>query len=91
MFPGLPHIPEVMAGKQCFLHGLPVHSIKNNIFIVLLHRDGELLLVDSGCEYNGYSSDTTRVWPVNGKFTKPQRQLYEVMLKIQKNCIKVKK
>jgi Xaa-Pro aminopeptidase len=53
-------------------------------------RDGELLLVDSGCEYNGYSSDTTRVWPVNGKFKKAQRELYDVMLNIQKNCIKVK-
>ncbi|CAB3980833.1 probable Xaa-Pro aminopeptidase 3 isoform X1 [Paramuricea clavata] len=62
-----------------------LHYVSNNHIL----RDGELLLVDSGCEYNGYSSDTTRVWPVNSKFTKPQRQLYEVMLKIQKNCIKL--
>ena len=64
--------------------------ISDDIFIVCI-RDGELLLVDSGCEYNGYSSDTTRVWPVNGKFTKVQKELYQVLLNIQKNCIKVKK
>lgn len=53
-------------------------------------RNGQLVLVDSGCEYHGYSSDVTRVWPINGKFSKPQRELYEVILHIQKSCIKVK-
>ena len=61
------------------------HTLNFNFCI----RDGELLLVDSGCEYNGYSSDTTRVWPVNGKFGKAQKELYKVMLNIQENCIKV--
>lgn len=45
--------------------------------------------MDSGCEYNGYCSDVTRVWPVDGKFNKSQRELYELILEIQKNCIKV--
>lgn len=52
-------------------------------------RNGDLLLVDSGCELNGYSSDVTRVWPVNGSYTKPQKELYDILLNIQKNCIKV--
>ena len=45
--------------------------------------------MDSGCEYNGYCSDVTRVWPVDGRFNKSQRELYQVILEIQKNCIKV--
>ena len=52
-------------------------------------RNGELLLMDAGCEYHGYSSDITRTWPVGGKFTPPQRQLYEVVLRVQKKCIAV--
>jgi len=43
--------------------------------------DGELVLVDAGCEYECYASDITRTYPVNGTFTKPQRELYEVVLR----------
>ena len=52
-------------------------------------RNGELLLMDAGCEFHGYSSDITRTWPVNGKFTEPQRELYELVLRVQKKCITV--
>ena len=48
----------------------------------------ELLLVDAGAEKNYYSSDITRVYPVNGKFTKNQKNLYEKLLKLQKKLIK---
>ena len=41
--------------------------------------DGELVLMDAGCEYHGYVSDVTRTWPVGGKFTPAQRDLYEVV------------
>eukprot|EP01080_Neovahlkampfia_damariscottae_P001544 gene1544-12670_t len=50
-------------------------------------KNGELLLSDCGAELNGYSSDITRTIPINGKFTKSQREIYEIVLKIQKLCI----
>ncbi|MBF2755992.1 MAG: Xaa-Pro aminopeptidase [Gammaproteobacteria bacterium AqS3] len=43
-------------------------------------RAGELVLVDAGCEYQGYASDITRTFPVDGAFTAPQRDLYQVVL-----------
>ncbi len=43
-------------------------------------QDGDLLLVDAGCEYNYYAADVTRTYPVNGKFTEPQRAIYDVVL-----------
>ncbi|HZT11513.1 MAG TPA: aminopeptidase P N-terminal domain-containing protein [Candidatus Baltobacteraceae bacterium] len=46
-------------------------------------RDGELLLVDSGCELNLYACDVTRTWPVNGRFTAEQRAIYEIVLAAQ--------
>ena len=45
--------------------------------------DGELVLVDAGCEVKGYASDITRTWPVNGKFNDAQREIYELVLKAQ--------
>jgi Xaa-Pro aminopeptidase len=42
--------------------------------------DGDLVLIDAGCEVELYASDVTRTWPVNGTFSKPQRELYEVVL-----------
>ena len=45
--------------------------------------DGELVLVDAGCEISGYASDITRTWPVNGKFSDQQREIYELVLKAQ--------
>jgi Xaa-Pro aminopeptidase len=42
--------------------------------------DGDLVLIDAGCELEMYASDVTRTWPVNGTFSKPQRELYEVVL-----------
>ena len=42
--------------------------------------DGELVLVDAGCEYEMYASDVTRTFPVNGRFTDRQRELYEIVL-----------
>lgn len=46
-------------------------------------RDGDLVLVDSGCEYGLYASDVTRTWPVNGTFSPEQRAIYEVVLAAQ--------
>ena len=52
-------------------------------------RDGDLLLVDAGAEYKGYASDITRTFPINGRFTKPQREIYELVLKAQKACVEM--
>jgi Xaa-Pro aminopeptidase len=46
-------------------------------------RDGDLVLIDAGCEFDSYASDITRTFPVNGVFSAPQRQLYELVLRAQ--------
>ncbi|MES2151522.1 MAG: aminopeptidase P N-terminal domain-containing protein [Pseudomonadota bacterium] len=46
-------------------------------------RDGTLVLVDAGCELDSYAADITRTFPVNGRFSAPQRQLYELVLAAQ--------
>lgn len=46
-------------------------------------REGDLLLVDAGCELDYYSSDVTRTWPISGRFTPEQRAIYEIVLSAQ--------
>ncbi|MEN9625394.1 MAG: Xaa-Pro aminopeptidase [Pseudomonadota bacterium] len=48
-----------------------------------LIRDGDLVLIDAGCELDGYASDITRTFPANGTFTGPQRALYDLVLASQ--------
>ena len=50
-------------------------------------RDGELVLIDAGCELDGYASDITRTFPANGNFTGPQRTLYELVLASQQAAV----
>lgn len=50
-------------------------------------RDGDLVLIDAGCELDHYAADITRTFPVNGRFTKQQKALYEVVLKAQEAAI----
>ena len=50
-------------------------------------EDGQLLLIDAGGEYQYYTGDITRTFPVNGKFTAPQRRVYEPLLELQKELI----
>ena len=72
---GQAYPPIVAAGANaCVLH----YSANN-----ALTRDGDLVLIDAGCELDGYASDITRTWPVNGRFTAPQRQLYQLVLAAQ--------
>ena len=52
-------------------------------------HDGDLLLVDAGAEYKGYASDITRTFPINGRFTKPQREIYDLVLKAQMACVEM--
>ena len=50
-------------------------------------QDGDLCLIDAGCELDSYASDITRTFPVNGKFTGPQRALYDITLQAQEAAI----
>lgn len=50
-------------------------------------KDGDLLLVDAGGEYNYFTSDITRTYPVNGRFTKAQAEIYQAVLDVQKKVI----
>ncbi|MEE2788849.1 MAG: Xaa-Pro aminopeptidase [Myxococcota bacterium] len=51
--------------------------------------DGELVLVDAGCEYQFYASDVTRTWPVSGRFSPVQAQLYELVLQAEQVAIDI--
>lgn len=52
-------------------------------------RDGDLLLIDAGCEFAMYAGDITRTFPVNGKFSPAQREIYEIVLQAQKRAIEL--
>jgi Xaa-Pro aminopeptidase len=60
-----------------------LHYIENKAEL----QSGDLVLIDAACEYQGYASDITRTFPVNGKFTAAQREVYEVVLASQKAAI----
>ncbi len=73
------YIPIVGGGANaCVLHYISNRDQLN---------DGDLLLIDAGAEYDGYASDITRTFPVNGSFSGPQRDLYEVVLAAQLKAI----
>jgi Xaa-Pro aminopeptidase len=64
-------------------HATVLHYIENGGAI----GPTDLVLVDAGCEYNYYTADITRTWPASGRFTPPQRKIYEAVLQIQKSAI----
>ena len=72
--------PSIVGGgkNSCVLHYNDNKDVLN---------DGDLVLVDAGCELNNYASDITRTFPVNGKFSKEQREIYEIVLEASKKSI----
>ena len=73
------YLPIVGGGANaCVLHYISNKDVLN---------DGDLLLIDAGAEYDGYASDITRTFPVNGKFSSEQRALYDVVLAAQAAAI----
>ena len=66
------YLPIVGGGAN----GCILHYHENSSLL----RDGDLLLIDAGCELDGYASDITRTFPINGRFTAAQRAVYEVVL-----------
>ena len=76
-----PSYGTIVAGGN---NAVVLHYVANNDELA----DGDLVLVDAGCEYGGYASDITRTWPVSGNFTEPQRQIYQLVLNAEKAAIK---
>ena len=76
---GEAYVPVVGGGKNA----LSIHYVRNDDVL----RSGETVLVDAGGEYGGYITDITRTWPVDRKFTDAQRDLYSMILDVQKSCI----
>jgi len=72
--------PPVVAGGN---RANTLHYVNNTHIL----SDGDLVLMDGGCEYNGYASDITRTWPVNGIYTEEQKSIYEMVLSVQKICL----
>jgi Xaa-Pro aminopeptidase len=60
-----------------------LHYVQNDSVL----QDGDLLLVDAGCELDGYASDITRTFPVNGRFSTAQKAVYEVVLAAQADAV----
>jgi Xaa-Pro aminopeptidase len=66
-------------------NGCILHYIENRDKL----KDGDLVLIDAGCEYQDYAADITRTFPVNGKFSDAQAAIYDVVLRAQEEAIKV--
>ena len=64
-------------------NGCVLHYVENKDPL----RDGDLVLIDAGCEYQNYAADITRTFPVNGKFSVEQAAIYDVVLKAQADAI----
>lgn len=75
-----PAYTSIVAGgaNACVLH-----YVSNDQVL----RDGDLLLIDAGCELECYASDITRTFPVNGRFSGPQKEIYELVLAAQSAAI----
>ncbi|TAN71175.1 MAG: Xaa-Pro aminopeptidase [Gallionella sp.] len=75
-----PAYTSIVAGgaNACVLH-----YIENDAQL----KDGDLLLIDAGCEVDGYASDITRCFPVNGRFSPAQKDVYEIVLAAQSAAI----
>ncbi|MBI2801177.1 MAG: Xaa-Pro aminopeptidase [Gammaproteobacteria bacterium] len=71
-----PAYPSIVGGgaNSCILH-----YTENNALL----RDGDLLLIDAGAEFDSYASDITRTFPINGRFSPEQRAIYEIVLEAQ--------
>jgi Xaa-Pro aminopeptidase len=77
------YTPIVAAGANaCVLH----YNVNN-----AQSRDGDLILIDAGCEFDSYAADITRTYPVNGRFSAPQKALYELVLAAQEAALAVVK
>jgi len=73
------YTPIVASGERACV----LHYVQNDGVL----KDGELLLIDAGCELEGYAADLTRTFPVNGRFSASQREVYDLVLAAQAAAI----
>jgi Xaa-Pro aminopeptidase len=78
---GFAYEPIIASGESACV----LHYIENN----KLCKDGDILLLDVGAEYANYNADMTRSVPVNGKFTKRQKEVYLAVLRVQREAMKM--
>lgn len=78
---GFAYTPIIASGNSANV----LHYVENNRQC----KDGDLLLLDTAAEYANYSSDLTRTIPVNGKFTKRQKEVYEAVLRVKNEATKM--
>ncbi len=78
---GFAYPPIIAAGNNANV----LHYLENNKEC----KDGDLILMDVAAEYANYSSDLTRTIPVNGKFTKRQKEVYEAVLRVKRDATKL--
>ena len=73
------YLPVVAGGRNAAI----IHYVANNDLL----KPADVVLVDAGGEYGGYITDITRTWPVSGKFTPAQKDLYNAVLTAQRHCV----
>jgi intermediate cleaving peptidase 55 len=76
---GPAYVPVVAGG----INANTIHYVSNDMAL----KPSDLVLVDAGASYGGYVTDITRTWPVSGKFTPAQKDLYELLLAVQRSCV----
>jgi len=76
---GPAYVPVIAGGTR----GLMIHYVHNTATLT----PGSTVLVDAGGEYGSYITDITRTWPVSGRFSGPQRDLYSAVLTVQRDCV----
>jgi intermediate cleaving peptidase 55 len=76
---GPAYVPVVAGGSNANT----IHYVTNDMVL----KPDDLVLVDAGAEYGGYITDISRTWPVNGKFSPAQKDLYQVLLNVQRSCV----
>lgn len=76
---GFAYEPIIGSGRNACV----LHYLDNSVTC----KDGDLILMDVGAEYGNYNADMTRTIPVNGRFTKRQRQIYEAVLRVQRQAM----
>ena len=75
-----PAYGSIVAGGS---NACTLHYVSNTSIL----KDGDLLLIDAGCELESYASDITRTYPINGKFSPAQKDIYQIVLDAQKKAI----
>ncbi|CAO2655583.1 Nn.00g043860.m01.CDS01 [Neocucurbitaria sp. VM-36] len=76
---GPAYVPVVAGG----INANTIHYVSNDMQL----KPNDLVLVDAGAQYGGYVTDITRTWPVSGKFTPAQKDLYNLLLSVQRSCV----